>query len=86
MREQFIAVLGHDLRNPLASIAAGATLLQRTPLTDKAAAIASLMQGSVARMSGLIDNVLDFARGRLGGGLILNRGAATALETTSSTR
>ena len=28
LREQFIAVLGHDLRNPLASIAAGALLLQ----------------------------------------------------------
>ena len=31
------------------------------------------MQQSVARMSALIDNVLDFARGRLGGGIALNR-------------
>ena len=30
LREQFIAVLGHDLRNPLASIAAGAKLLLQT--------------------------------------------------------
>src|ERR1700709_1629765 len=29
LREQFIAVLGHDLRNPLASIAAGARMLPK---------------------------------------------------------
>ncbi len=33
------------------------------------------MQSSVARMAGLIDNVLDLARGRLGGGLTLQRAA-----------
>lgn len=31
------------------------------------------MQDSVTRMSGLIDSVLDFARGRLGGGVALER-------------
>jgi phosphoserine phosphatase RsbU/P len=31
------------------------------------------MQDSVTRMSGLIDSVLDFARGRLGGGIALER-------------
>jgi K+-sensing histidine kinase KdpD len=35
--------------------------------------IAALMQATVNRMSRLIDNVLDFARGRLGGGLTLQR-------------
>jgi signal transduction histidine kinase len=71
LREQFIAVLGHDLRNPLASIAAGTKLLMRG--NRDAAPILALMQQSVARMSALIDNVLDFARGRLGGGVSLNR-------------
>jgi signal transduction histidine kinase len=70
LREQFIAVLGHDLRNPLASIDAGARLLRRTPLDPKAVSVLDLMQGSVTRMSGLINNVLDFARGRLGAGLV----------------
>ena len=37
------------------------------------APILALMQQSVARMSALIDNLLDFARGRLGGGIALNR-------------
>ena len=69
LREQFIAVLGHDLRNPLASIDAGTRLLGKAPLDDRARAVVALMRSSVRRMAGLIDNVLDFARGRLGGGL-----------------
>jgi signal transduction histidine kinase len=76
LREQFIAVLGHDLRNPLAAIDAGARLLTRTPLNDKASQIVTQMQASVMRMSGLITNVLDFARGRLGGGLTLEMARA----------
>jgi len=75
VREQFIAVLGHDLRNPLASIDAGARLLGKAPLDDKARTIVTLIEQSVRRMAGLIDNVLDLARGRLGGGLTLNRNA-----------
>ena len=71
LREQFIAVLGHDLRNPLASIDAGTQMLLRTPLNDKAVSVVSLIRSSVQRMSGLIDNVLDFARGRMGNGLLL---------------
>nr|ART36787.1 D428 [uncultured bacterium] len=81
LREQFIAVLGHDLRNPLASINAGANQLLRLTPDTKAAGIVKLMQGSVKRMSGLIDNVLDFTRGRLGGGLALER-ESKSLEPT----
>lgn len=73
LREQFIAVLGHDLRNPLASIAAGMQLIQKAKLDDKTGPIVVMMQRSVGRMASLIDNVLDFARGRLGGGLTLIR-------------
>jgi sigma-B regulation protein RsbU (phosphoserine phosphatase) len=72
LREQFIAVLGHDLRNPLAAIDGGARLLSREPQSEKSKTILTLMQGSVMRMAGLIDNVLDLARGRLGGGLGLS--------------
>lgn len=73
LREQFIAVLGHDLRNPLSAISGGAELLLRTPLDDRTRSVATLIQRSAARMAGLIDNVMDFARGRLGGGLVLER-------------
>jgi sigma-B regulation protein RsbU (phosphoserine phosphatase) len=80
LREQFIAVLGHDLRNPLASISSGVGLLAgRETISEQGQKILSLMQGSVIRASDLIDNVLDFARGRLGGGITLTRNAEAPL-------
>ena len=81
LREQFIAVLGHDLRNPLAAIDGGTNLLMREPQSEKSQRVIGLIRGSVLRMSGLIDNVMDFARGRLGGGLQLNRSLKPLLPT-----
>jgi sigma-B regulation protein RsbU (phosphoserine phosphatase) len=80
LREQFIAVLGHDLRNPLASIASGVRLLEKEALSERGHRVTTLMEGSVVRAVGLIENVLDFARGRLGGGLKLSRNAKEPLE------
>jgi len=76
LREQFIAVLGHDLRSPLASISAAARMLGREPQSDLGIRSLALMQNSVTRMSGIISNVLDFARGRLGGGIAVSRDIA----------
>lgn len=73
LREQFIAVLGHDLRNPLSAISSGMQLLQRNPTPDRAAQVTAMVHQSITRMSGLISNLLDFARGRLGGGISLIR-------------
>jgi signal transduction histidine kinase len=69
LREQFIAILGHDLRNPLQAVYASCDLLERKMTDPPLLAIASRIKTSVRRMSALIDDVLDFARGRLGGGL-----------------
>ncbi len=73
LREQFIAVLGHDLRNPLSAIVSGLMLLQRTPLNTRAVGLTDMMQAAAARMTALISDIMDLARGRLGGGLALNR-------------
>ena len=80
LREQFIAVLGHDLRNPLASISAGARILGRGAKNDKEHQVIAMLETTVVRMAGLIDNILDFARGRLGGGITLDRNARNPLE------
>jgi signal transduction histidine kinase len=69
LREQFIAVLGHDLRNPLQAISMAAEMLLLDPLPPAAQRNVKRIQGSVERMSDLIHDVLDFARGRLGGGI-----------------
>jgi signal transduction histidine kinase len=73
LREQFIAVLGHDLRNPLNAITGGTEILLRMSLDQKATPVVAMVQRTSVRMAGFIDNVLDFARGRLGGGLALVR-------------
>jgi signal transduction histidine kinase len=78
LREQFIAVLGHDLRNPLAAVSAGVRMLTRRP--ERSTEIAVHIEESIARMSGLIDDVMDFARGRLGSGLTLTQDADAPLE------
>lgn len=68
LREQFIAVLGHDLRNPLQALFATCDLLARRHSDEWSMALVSRMKANAHRMSTLIDDVLDFARGRLGGG------------------
>ncbi|ODP38775.1 MULTISPECIES: PAS domain-containing sensor histidine kinase [Sphingomonas] len=76
LREQFIAVLGHDLRNPLAALAAGLSMLRsKETFSDRGQIIAKEMGASISRATALIENVLDFARGRLGEGLTLVRDA-----------
>ena len=46
LREQFIAVLGHDLRNPLASIDAGVRMLAKSALDEKARHVAALIDAA----------------------------------------
>ncbi len=69
LREQFIAILGHDLRNPLQAISIGSDLLERKLGGSELRIHASRIRTNARRMASLIDDVLDFARGRLGGGI-----------------
>jgi len=69
LREQFIAVLGHDIRNPLSSIRMGVETLMRRSQNERDAGILGRIHSSSQRIAGLIDDVLDLARGRLGGGI-----------------
>ncbi|MGF6220555.1 GAF domain-containing sensor histidine kinase [Pseudomonas frederiksbergensis] len=72
LREQFIAVLGHDLRNPLFAISAGAEMLLRK-LSDPAneQRVRHILT-SARRATKLVEDVLDFARGSLGRGIPVN--------------
>lgn len=71
LREQFIAVLGHDLRTPLGAIQTGVDLLKRKHNDPGAQPVLERMERSVGRMSALVDDVVDFTRGRMGGGIAL---------------
>ncbi|WP_421053188.1 PAS domain-containing sensor histidine kinase [Leisingera sp. D0M16] len=83
-REQFIAVLGHDLRNPLSAVGATLRLLENEPQSAKALEILALGRQSVSRMSVLINDILDFARARLGNGIEINRSQTAALRPVLS--
>jgi signal transduction histidine kinase len=71
LREEFIAVLGHDLRNPLSAIHSGMDLLKMGRQDEETMEVVEIVQRSTARMGELIQNVVDFARGRLGGGMTM---------------
>ena len=68
LREQFIAVLGHDLRNPLAAVGATAELLARRS-EPELVRLGMRLGVTTRRMSQLINDVLDLARSRLGAGM-----------------
>ena len=79
LREQFVAVLSHDLRNPVHSISIGADFLELKLPDGPERRMAAHMQRSCKRVIDLIDSTLDFAHGRLGGGISLTLENGTTL-------
>ena len=71
LREQFIAVLGHDLRTPLGAIRSGAEILLLKTQDQVTRQVAERIRRSTTRMAALVDDVVDFTRGRMGGGIAL---------------
>ncbi|MFC4525784.1 GAF domain-containing sensor histidine kinase [Dyella halodurans] len=69
LREQFVAVLGHDLGNPLQSIIVCAEHLSSTLVSDSDLRLTRHILATCRRIGELTHNVLDFARGRLGEGI-----------------
>lgn len=73
IRDQFIAVLGHDLRSPLSAIRMSADMLEAKLPGGREQKLATAIRQSSQRMSNLIEDVLDFSRGKLGGGIPVKR-------------
>ncbi|RZK21895.1 MAG: sensor histidine kinase, partial [Flavobacterium sp.] len=80
LREHFIGILGHDLRNPLNAILNSAQLLNHLSRDERVLKIVDIIQRSSRRMNGLIENMLDFASGRFGEGILLNKKKDDSLE------
>jgi signal transduction histidine kinase len=80
LRDQFIAILGHDLRNPVGAILNASQLLLRITDNERVNKLAHLVQGSTYRIKQLIENILDFAKGEMGGGIDLNIVSGNSLE------
>ena len=71
LREQFIAVIGHDLRNPLFAITTAAERLLRVHPSPPTDVLVQHILSCGNRASQLVEDVMDFARGRLGSGIPL---------------
>jgi signal transduction histidine kinase len=74
LRDMFIGMLGHDLRNPLAPIMTAAELLQRSEnLTPIQLRALRRIADNAAAMARLIGDLLDVTQSRLGGGIPVHR-------------
>ncbi|KFI08959.1 ATP-binding protein [Massilia sp. BSC265] len=72
LREQFIAVLGHDLRTPLGSVLSGTEILLLKHQDPSTRQVVERIRRSTRRMAALVEDVVDFTRGRMGGGIALD--------------
>lgn len=61
-KDEFLAILAHELRNPLASIDGGLKLLSRNPRAETASRITGLMEGQLSHLVRLVDDLLDISR------------------------
>ncbi len=69
-RELFVAMLGHDLRNPLSVQLTAVSLLEDSDdLTEIQDMAIRAIARSARTMNTMIRDILDFTRGRLGGGI-----------------
>jgi PAS domain S-box-containing protein len=72
--EKLIGIVSHDLRNPLNAIHLSATLLLHSEtLSARDQRAAARVAKSADRMKRMISELLDFTRGRLGGGIPIHR-------------
>ncbi|NYT40732.1 hybrid sensor histidine kinase/response regulator [Sphingomonas sp. R-74633] len=61
-KDVFIAILAHELRNPVAALHAGMHLLQKRADTDQAPFIRERMERQLAHLRRLVDDLLDVSR------------------------
>jgi len=67
-KDTFLAILGHDLRNPLATIALSSSLLGQPGMTKEGIALlAPRIKRSASMMNSMINDLLEYARAELGG-------------------
>jgi len=61
-KNQFLAMLGHELRNPVMALQSGLNLLEKREGTEQAREIRFQMGRSISHLSRLVEDLLDIAR------------------------
>jgi signal transduction histidine kinase len=71
-QNMFLAILGHDLRNPLGTLATGSSfIMAAADVPPTYVRVANRMHNSASRMGKLVDDLIDFTRTHLGPGIPL---------------
>ncbi len=78
-KDDFLATLAHELRNPLAPIRTGLAIIKRDPTSDAACHARAMMERQLLHLLRLIDDLLDISRISLGR-LTLKKTHITAKE------
>jgi two-component system sensor histidine kinase/response regulator len=69
LKDIYLGILSHDLRTPLTAITMTADLIARAQGLDNAKGGAERIRRAARRMSTMIEQLVDFTRGELGGGI-----------------
>lgn len=84
-RDTFLAVLGHDLRSPLATMTmAGAFLVRPTIDQANTIQIGARVARSAATMTTMVNDLLEYARTQLGGAIPIRPALADIVEICRS--
>jgi PAS domain S-box-containing protein len=84
--EQFIGILGHDLRNPINAVQMAAELLERkAESAGDRQRLVGRIKASTRRMSNMVTHLLDLTRVRLGTGLSIERTAMNLSHVVTAT-
>jgi sigma-B regulation protein RsbU (phosphoserine phosphatase) len=67
--EQMVAIVSHDLRNPLMAVSLGADSVQLDTVTPRQQRLLGHMSAAVHRAARLINDLLDFTQARVGHGI-----------------
>ena len=81
LREQYIAILCHDLRTPLSALKMGVDFLVDHASDATSQKVLARMDNSAKRMTRLISDVMDFTHGQMGKGIQLNVKPASDLKS-----
>ncbi len=73
-KEMFLAILGHDLRSPIGAVLTSSKfMLETKELEEPHLTLTTRIVSATTRMNNMVGALLDFTRGRLGGGIPITR-------------
>lgn len=84
LKDVYLGVIGHDLRTPLEIVRLVARRLGAGPDPETSRVLAGRLERAVHRAQVIVDNLLDFTRGELGGGITVTRTPADFGEIARS--